>query len=146
MAFEIEHKYLVKDDTYRKLAFEKIEIAQGYLNRVPERTVRVRIANDSAYLTVKGKNRGDMRLEFEYQVPVADARIMLTLCEPGIIEKTRYKVDWDGNVWEVDEFHGAKEGLVLAEIELSESTHSYTIPPFVGMEVTGNPAYYNSSL
>lgn len=146
MGIEIEHKYLVVDDSYRKMAFGKIEITQGYLNRAPERTVRVRISDDSAYLTVKGKNKGDLRLEFEYRIPVEDARTLMGLCEPGIIEKTRYKVEWEGHVWEVDEFHGAREGLVVAEIELPESTHTYTLPPFVGPEVTGNPSYYNSSL
>lgn len=146
MAFEIEHKYLVTDNSFKSMAFEKIEIRQGYLNRQPERTVRVRTKGESAFLTVKGKNKGDSRLEFEYEVPYDDALQMLKLCEPGIIEKTRWLVDYKGLTWEVDEYHGSREGLVVAEVEIPESGHSYETPPFVGEDVTGNPDYYNSNL
>lgn len=146
MAYEIEHKYLVKDDSFKEMAYEVVEIRQGYLNRLPERTVRVRTFNDRGYITVKGKNHGDVRLEFEYEVPLKDAKEMLSLCEPGILDKTRYKVRFGELVWEVDEYHGAKEGLVVAEVEIPESGYKYEVPSFVGENVTGDPRYYNSNL
>ncbi len=146
MAYEIEHKYLVKDNSYKSLAFEKVEIRQGYLNRLPERTVRVRTYNDKGYLTVKGKNEGDVRLEFEYEIPYDDALEMLRLCEPGILSKTRYKVRFVDLVWEIDEYHGAREGLAVAEVEIPESGYHYEKPSFIGENVTGNPEYYNSNL
>lgn len=146
MAFEIEHKYLVRDKSYRDMCVCSIEMAQGYLLRDPARTVRVRIAGDTAYITVKGKTVGDTRPEFEYEIPVADAREMLSLCDGRVICKTRYYVDFSGYRWEVDEFHGELDSLVLAEIELPESTHDYPLPPFVGQDVTGDPRYYNSNL
>ena len=145
MALEIEHKYLVKDDSYIDMTSSHAEIAQGYLNRVPERTVRIRIAGEKAYLTVKGKNSGDVRLEFEYEIPLADAHQMLPLCE-GVIEKTRYYVEYDGHRWEVDRFKGSLAPLVTAEIELPSSDTPYSLPPFIGENVTGNPRYYNSNL
>ena len=146
MAFETEHKYLVVNSDYEKMATKVISLAQGYLSRDPERTVRIRIADDKAYLTVKGRNHGDTRLEFEYEVPVEDARVMLGLCEGRIIRKRRYIVPFEGMVWEVDRFEGELEGLTVAEIELPQSNCKYALPPFVGEEVTGNPAYYNSML
>ncbi len=146
MAFEIEHKYLVKDESYKDMAYTKVEIRQGYLNRLPQRTVRVRTKGDKGYLTVKGINEGDKRLEFEYEVPFKDALEMLEICEPGIIHKTRWLVDYEGNIWEVDEYHGSHEGMTVAEIEIPDSSYKYTIPPFIGENVTGNPAYYNSNL
>lgn len=146
MAYEIEHKYLVTDNSYKSLAYDSMEIKQGYLNRLPERTVRVRTKNNLGFLAVKGKNDGDKRLEFEYEVPYEDALEILGLCEPGIIEKTRYLVKFDGLVWEIDEYHGQREGLVVAEVELPESGYQYTRPPFVGENVTGDPRYYNSQL
>jgi CYTH domain-containing protein len=146
MALEIEHKYLVVNDSYKELAFKCTEIRQGYLNRLPERTVRVRTVDDRGYLTVKGKNKGDVRLEFEYEVPYEDAVSMLRLCEPGIVEKSRYLVDFDGLTWEVDEFHGTREGLTVAEVEIPESGYDYRRPHFVGKNVTGDPQYYNSNL
>lgn len=146
MAFEIEHKYLVNDESYKKLAYEKIEIRQGYLNRQPERTVRVRTYNDKGFLTVKGKNHGDVRLEFEYEIPYEDAIEILKLCEPGILSKTRYKVKFGELVWEIDEYHGACEGLTVAEVEIPESGYHYDKPSFIGKNVTGDPSYYNSNL
>lgn len=143
---EIEHKYLVINDSYKNIAKSHREIHQGYLNRKPERTVRVRTVGQSGYLTVKGKNSGDTRLEFEYEIPLEDALKMLGLCEPGIIVKTRYIVDFGGMTWEVDEYHGDREGLVVAEIELPYTGYKYELPPFVGENVTGNPLYYNSNL
>lgn len=146
MGVEIEHKYLVKDDSYKKMAVERKIIRQGYLNRKPERTVRVRTINDQGFITVKGKNKGDFRLEFEYEIPYKDAIEILKLCEPGVIDKIRYIVIFDGMKWEVDEFHGEREGLVMAEIELPCSGYIYSHPPFIGDNVTGNPDYYNSNL
>ena len=122
------------------------EIAQGYLSRRPEATVRVRIMNSCAYLTVKGLTTGDCREEYEYGIPVEDAERMLTMCEGSILRKTRWNVPYGGHRWEVDVFHGSREGLVIAEIELSSEGEDFLIPPFVGEEVTGNPAYYNSNL
>lgn len=146
MAFEIEHKYLVRNSAYRDMAVASINILQGYLCRDPERTVRVRIRNNKGYLTVKGINSGDTRNEYEYEIPVDDASEMLRLCEAPILEKTRYLVNFKGFIWEVDEFHGKREGLVVAEIELPESDIKYELPSFIGENVTGDPAYYNSNL
>lgn len=146
MGVEIEHKYLVNNDSYKAMEHKSLEIRQGYLNRNPERTVRVRTINDKGFLTVKGKNHGDARKEFEYEVPYGDALEMLSLCEEGVIEKTRHLVEWEGLKWEIDEYHGAREGLTVAEVEIPESGFAYSRPPFVGENVTGNPAYYNSNL
>lgn len=145
MATEIEHKYIVNNDSYVKLSNQCNHIIQGYLSRVPDRTVRVRIFNDCGYLTVKSKNHGDTRLEFEYQIPPEDARQMLALCEPPVIEKYRYIVDYEGFRWEVDQFV-APGVMTVAEIELPSSDTTYPLPPFVGRNVTGNPEYYNSNL
>lgn len=146
MSVEIEHKYLVKNDNYRQLAESHEEIRQGYLCREPDRTVRVRIRGDRGFITVKGRNSGVSRLEFEYQVPLADALAMLSLCLPPVLVKTRWLVPFESHVWEVDEFHGDREGLVTAEIELSSEDEPYALPGFVGEDVTGNPAFYNSNL
>lgn len=147
MAQEIERKFLVLNDDYKKLAERKIEISQGYLSRNPERTVRVRIIGEEGRLTVKGKNKGCVRLEFEYTVPAEDARKMLGLCEGRIISKTRWYVkDIDGLIWEVDEFKGDLAPLVVAELELTSPEQSFERPGFVGREVTDDPTYYNSAL
>lgn len=128
------------------MAQSERHIRQGYLTRRPESTVRIRVADGRAWLTVKGKNIGDTRLEFEYEVPYTDGEHMLTLCEGDILDKTRYIVEYHGYIWEVDEFHAARQGLVIAEVELKASTDTPDIPPFVGPEVTGDPRYYNSNL
>lgn len=146
MGVEIEKKYLTKNDSYRELAYKSSRIAQGYLNRDPERTVRVRIKDDKGFLTVKGKNRGIERLEFEYEIPLADADAMLSLCSGKILEKVRYYVKHDGFVWEVDEFKGELAPLVVAEIELPSCETSFSLPSFIDKEVTGDPRYYNSQL
>lgn len=146
MGIEIERKYLVRNTDYKHMSKGKTDICQGYLTRRLEGTVRVRVKGDRAYLTVKGKTVGDTREEFEYEVPVSDALSMLKMCEGSVISKTRYYVDYEGMCWEIDEFHGANEGLVLAEIELTASEQGYSLPPFVGEDVTGNPMYYNSNL
>lgn len=147
MAKEIERKFLVKNSTFRELSTTATRIKQGYLSRLPEATVRVRIAGNKAFLTVKGKNHGCVRDEWEYAVPVADAEAMLDRCAQGsVISKTRYIVPDGTYNWEVDEFHGSHEGLVVAEIELPHAEATFNRPDFIGEEVTGNPAYYNSNL
>ncbi len=146
MNFEIEHKYLVKDSSYKDLATQTVKITQGYLNKQPERTVRVRIANHEAFLTIKGKNEGDTRIEMEYPIPLNDAHVLLGMCEKPIIRKIRYIIYYKGNKWEVDEFLSTPDPLTVAEIELSHSGFHYELPPFIGENVTGNPKYYNSNL
>lgn len=145
MALEIERKYLVADDSFKALAASRIDIWQGYLSTAPEATVRLRIAGDNAYLTIKSKNVGAVRNEWEYVIPYADAILMKSICQ-SCLEKTRYIVPFDGHNWEVDEFKGRHQGLTLAEIELSNENESFPTPPFLGDEVTGDPKYYNSSL
>ena len=147
MAKEIERKYLVTDSSYRQAATEKRNIIQAYLNRDPKATVRIRVTDNLAYITVKGKNEGAVRDEWEYSIPVNDALAMIERCAIGrIIKKTRYIVPFEGHIWEVDEFGGELEGLTVAEIELSAPDTQFSLPAFVGEEVTGNPRYYNSSL
>ncbi len=146
MAFEIEHKFLVKDKGYMDMADFYVEIKQGYLCKEPERTVRVRTWDKKGFLTVKGLTVGDKRCEYEYEIPYDDAVEMLGMCKGDMLEKRRYILKYEGFKWEVDEFHGKREGLVLAEIELPSGDTPYKIPPFVGENVTGNPTYYNSNL
>ena len=139
MALEIEHKFLVEEDSYIEMAVEVREIRQGYLQRDPARTVRIRTVGDRGYVTVKGITVGDTRREYEYEIPLADAREMLAMCLPPVIEKRRYVVPFAGKTWEVDRFGGPLAPLVTAEIELSEPGEHYETPPFVGREVTGDP-------
>ena len=146
MAKEIERTFLVDDDSFKDMAVITVHILQGYLNRDPERTVRVRILNDSAFLTVKGKTKGFERDEFEYEVPLEDGLQMMNLCEGRKINKTRYIVPFEGFTWEVDEYHGDLEGLVVTEVEMDNPKAEITLPPFAGREVTGDPKYYNSQL
>ena len=143
---EIEHKFLVKDNSYKDAASKKSEIKQGFLSRARERTVRVRVRDDKGYITVKGIGSGATHPEFEYEIPLDDALQMLSLCEPPVIEKTRYIVMHEGNMWEVDEFHTGQEGLVIAELEVPSEEYRFPLPPFIGREVTGDPRYYNSQL
>ena len=146
MAYEIEHKYMVINDTFRDMASGKVDIRQGYLNRNPDRTVRVRTIGPKGFLTVKSRNHGARRLEFEYEIPFRDAENILKLAEPGIVEKTRWIVPFGGLIWEVDEFHGSQKGVIVAEVEIPDDDHIYEKPPFIGEDITGNPAYYNSNL
>lgn len=147
MAKEIERKFLVTDDSYRDMSARSVEVMQGYLSTRKEATVRVRIWGDCGYLTVKGANAGAVRDEWEYAVPVADAREMLERLASGtVIAKTRHIVEYGGRTWEVDEFHGSLSGLVVAEVELPSESAAVELPPFVGQEVTGDPRYYNSNL
>lgn len=128
------------------MASRKVYVRQAYLNRNPDRTVRVRTIDDKGFLTVKGRNHGAGRLEFEYEIPCQDAIQMLELAEPGIVEKTRYFVPFDGLIWEVDEFHGSLNGVITAEVELPSDDHVYLKPSFIGEDITGDPSYYNSNL
>jgi len=146
MAKEIERKFLVNSDSFRQLASASHKIAQGYLNREPERTVRIRIRDNSGFITVKTHNRGATRNEWEYEIPVSDACEMLKACERPI-EKIRYIVPAENGLrWEVDVFEGRLSGLVVAEIELPSEDARFPLPAFIGREVTGDPAYYNSNL
>lgn len=145
---EIERKFLVKDDTFKEVAFNKLVIVQGYLNRNPRRTVRVRTMGNQGFMTVKGISSfdGTTRFEWEKEIPYEEAKVLLELCELATIEKERYLVKAGIHTFEVDEFHGVNEGLVVAEIELSYADEPFEIPEWLGEEVTGNPRYYNSQL
>lgn len=146
MAKEIERTFLVVDDSFKDMSSFTFHILQGYLNRDPERTVRIRIRNDSAFLTVKGKTVGFERDEFEYEIPLEDGLQMLGMCSGRILDKTRYIVPFQGFNWEVDEYHGDLEGRIVAEVEIPSPDTQLHLPPFVGKEVTGDPRYYNSQL
>lgn len=149
MAQEIERKFLVKGDGYKAVAFDHSRITQGYIVSGGGRSVRVRIRGDRGYLTIKGASNdgGLSRYEFETEVPLEDAREMMTLCEPGVIDKTRWLVKAaDGHVFEVDEFYGDNEGLVMAEVELQSADEAFEKPDFIGKEVTGDRRFYNSHL
>jgi adenylate cyclase len=146
MAVEIERKFLVKDDGWRGLGVGS-HYRQGYLSTEPGRTVRVRMAAGNGYLTIKGKSNNATRTEYEYVIPSQDAAAMLDeLCEPPLIEKTRYRIEYQGLVWEVDEFEGENSGLVIAEVEVASEDQAIALPVWVGEEVTGDPRYYNASL
>jgi adenylate cyclase len=146
MGKEIERKFLVKNHDYKKLSRGTL-IQQGFLSSVQERVVRVRIVGHQAFLTIKGISYGATRTEFEYEIPGEDAEIlMMDLCEKPIIEKYRYRIKSSDFVWEVDEFKGMNEGLVIAEIELKSEEQAFDLPDWIGEEVTGDPRYYNSNL
>lgn len=146
MGKEIERKFLVKNDSWRSLA-KGTRYRQGYLNSAKERIVRVRTIDDKGFLTIKGITRRASRLEFEYDIPVAEAERMLDeLCETPLIEKNRYKIEYKGFVWEVDEFFGENQGLIVAEVELESEDQSFEKPDWIGEEVTGDPKYFNSNL
>ena len=147
MAQEIEKKFLVAGEV-KESAKKATRITQGYLSSVPERTVRVRVKGEKGYITVKGigNDSGASRFEWEKEIPVEDVRDLLKICEPGVIDKTRYLVDCDGHTFEVDEFYGDNEGLVVAEVELSDENEAFTRPSWLGEEVTGDKKYYNSML
>jgi adenylate cyclase len=144
MAREIERKFLIKGSIWRRAG--ALRLRQGYLSSVQERTVRVRIVDDHAYLTIKGIAVGATRLEFEYEIPCEDANELLNICEMPLIEKDRYRVEEGGVVWEIDEFLGENRGLIIAEVELESEDQPFTRPDWVGEEVTGDPRYFNSNL
>lgn len=146
---EIERKFLILDTPdFRKEAFRKTRIVQGFLNSAAERTVRVRIRGEQGYLTVKGKSSSDglTRYEWEKEITVEDAQDLLKLCEPGIIEKIRYEIRAGNHIFEADEFLGENEGLLMAEIELHDPSEEFVKPQWLGEEVTGITKYYNSYL
>jgi len=146
MGKEIERKFLVKGNAWRRLA-TGILYRQGYLSIVKERTVRVRIIGTKGFLTIKGITVGATRTEFEYEIPVKDANIMLDeLCERPIIEKNRYKINHAGLIWEIDEFAGENKGLIIAEVELDDETQKVQLPEWIGEEVTDDPRYFNVNL
>lgn len=148
MALEIERKFLVKDDSYKQLAYSSSRIAQGYICSMRGRTVRVRIRDDKGYLTIKGPAdiKGLGRYEWEKEIPLQEAQELMKLCEPGMIDKTRYLVKAGKHVFEIDEFYAENEGLVIAEVELETEGEAYEKPAFIGEEVTGDVRYYNSFL
>ena len=147
MPKEIERKFLVKGDAWRSEARDQLSVRQGFLSTEKERTVRVRATGEKAYLTIKGTTVGATRLEYEYSIPVAEAHEILNeLCQKPLIEKTRYLVDRNGFTWEVDEFHGDNQGLIVAELELASEDESFDKPSWLGKEVTGDPKYYNANL
>jgi adenylate cyclase len=145
---EIERKFLVKNDSFKTAAFAQNRIAQGYLSSVPERTVRVRIKGEKGYLTIKGitNETGMSRFEWEKEIPVDEAKNLLLLCEKGVIDKTRYEVKMGKHTYEVDEFYGENEGLIIAEIELQSEDETFDKPNWLGQEVTIDQRYYNSNL
>lgn len=147
MPQEIERKFLVSGDGWREMATGKA-YCQGYIRTaVPGQSVRVRIAGDQGYLTIKGPAKGLSRAEFEYDIPVVDAQEMLeTLCDRPLIEKIRYRLPVDEVVWEIDEFKGENTGLIVAEVELASEHQSVKLPDWIGKEVSGELKYYNSSL
>ena len=144
MKLEIERKFLVTGDGWR--AGTPHHIVQGYLARTEQASIRVRCSNARAWLSVKAARQGIARPEFEYAIPLDEAKELLTLCGTWRIEKTRYEVMHDGMLWEVDEFEGANTGLVVAEIELEHPSQTFTPPPWLGAEVTDDPRYYNAHL
>ncbi|HEX9642708.1 MAG TPA: CYTH domain-containing protein [Acidimicrobiia bacterium] len=147
MAEEIERKFLVAGDEWRRLAVSSQMLRQGYLSTVKERTVRVRIVDDEGFLTVKGITVGATRAEFEYPIPGDDAAAMLDdLCERPLVEKTRHLVEHEGLTWEIDEFAGVNAGLIVAEVELEADDQDVPLPPWVGAEVTADPRYFNANL
>jgi adenylate cyclase len=145
---EIERKFLVRSHDFKAAAFTKNRIAQGYLSVVPERNVRIRIKGDKGFLTIKGvsSDSGLTRFEWEKEIPVDEAIALLKLCEKGIIDKTRFEVKIGSHVFEVDEFYGENDGIIIAEIELKSETETFEKPTWLGQEVTADHRYYNSFL
>jgi CYTH domain-containing protein len=148
MAIEIERKFLVKNLTFKNESFTKKTIKQGYLNSDKNRTVRIRIIDNKAFITIKGKSNisGTTRFEWEKEINIFEAEELLLLCEPNIIEKTRFYVKNNHHIFEIDEFFGDNLGLIIAEIELEKEVESFTKPLWIGKEVTGKKKYYNSCL
>lgn len=148
MPFEIEKKFLVSGNAFKQDAAKSVRITQGYLSSVAERTVRIRIKDDKGYLTIKGKGNdsGASRYEWEKEISITDARELLNLCEPGVIDKTRFLVKSGEHTFEVDEFYGDNEGLVVAEVELEAEDEAFNKPGWITEEVTGQDKYYNAML
>jgi len=147
MALEIERKFLVNGE-FRSEVAEAVHIIQGYISTLPGRTVRIRIRGERGFITIKGMadSSGIVRYEWEKEIPLSEAKELLQLCEPGVIEKTRHIIKAGKHLFEVDEFHGENAGLIIAEIELSSADEQFRKPSWLGKEVTGDPRYYNSAL
>ncbi len=145
---EIERKFLVKSEKFKSEAFKETRISQGYLNSDPHRAVRVRVYGNRGFLTIKGiaDESGTTRFEWEKEIDLTEANSLMQLCEEGVIDKTRYEIKKGKHTYEVDEFYGDNEGLLVAEIELSDPEESFEIPDWIGTEVTGDIRYYNSQL
>jgi adenylate cyclase len=148
MSLEIERKFLVKNEDFKKEFYQKKQLKQGYLNSDKNRTVRVRISDDHAFLTIKGKSNssGTTRFEWEKEIDLGEAEQLLFLCELSIIDKTRFYIKSENHIFEVDEFYGDNQGLIIAEIELNSENELFKKPLWLGEEVTGDKRYYNSSL
>ncbi len=149
MPLEIERKYLLKNDSWRDDTHQGTEYVQGYIFSSKEKSVRARVAGDKAFITIKASIDGSSttRLEYEYEIPLDEAKEMLAkLCSEGKIEKTRYKINQEDLVWEIDEFKGANAGLILAEIELEDENRTFALPDWLGEEVTSDVKYLNSNL
>jgi len=148
MAEEIERKFLVKNEDFKKEAFNETKIVQGFLSTVPERTVRIRIKGNKGYITVKGigNKSGVSRYEWEREISVEDATDLLKISEPGVIDKIRFNVKSGGHTFEIDEFYGENDGLIVAEVELDSEDEDFVKPSWLGEEVTGQVKYYNSML
>lgn len=147
MALEIERKFLVTDDSYKQQAYSCDRIAQGYICRQGGNSARVRLRGDKGYITIKGPSfDGISRYEWEKEIPASEARELLKLCHGGIIDKCRYLVDYGNHTFEIDEFYGDNEGLVVAEVELASADEPFERPSFLGIEVTGEAKYYNGHL
>jgi len=148
MSIEIERKFLVSSDDFKKEAYQKTYIKQGFLNSDKNRVVRVRLRDENGFLTVKGKSNqsGTSRFEWEKEISKVDAKNLLELCETGIIEKYRYLIKVENHIFEVDEFLGDNEDLIVAEVELNSENEKFEKPNWLGKEVTGDVKYYNSNL
>ncbi len=146
MGLEIERKFLIKKNSWKSAVTRFHKIKQGYLNSSPSRTVRVRLYDDKGFLTIKGKSENLTRKEYEYDIPAFEAESLMELCERPLIEKTRHLCQYEGHVWEVDVFEGVNKGLVLAEIELTKEEETFSLPDWIGEEVSTDPRYFNSSL
>jgi len=145
---EIERKFLVKNEAFKKEAFKQTHITQGFLSTEPKRTVRVRIKGEKGFLTIKGKGNksGTSRFEWEKEIALQEAQELLKLCKKGVIDKIRYEVKIGNHIFEVDEFFGKNKGLVVAEVELNTESETFKKPNWLGSEVTGKTKYYNSQL
>ncbi len=146
MKVEIERKFLVKNQDWKRLIVEKHTIQQGYLNVDKSCNVRVRIMNNLAFITIKGKRVNTARPEFEYEIPLNDAESILKLSKTSIIKKTRFTVNHQGQIWEIDQFEGDNQGLVIAEIELKQKDEAISLPNWIGTEISNDERFYNLSL
>jgi adenylate cyclase len=147
MALEIEHKFLLANNEWRNHIQRSVKYRQGYLSSLPTSSIRIRVSDNHAWLNIKSATIGAQRHEYEYEIPLSDANELLnTLCYKPLIEKTRHFVEADNHIWEIDEFEGENEGLIVAEIELDEAGESFIKPTWLGAEVTGDLRYYNNNL